>query len=638
MTDKVPSMPRWRILILALLMSIGFITLICSLHTVQVEDSGKYANSQYRQSVRRVLIPAARGRIFDRNGVCLAYNRPSYCIAVYAEELRKPGRWSNTVNSVNAKLDDLSQTLGIERQINRTDIEQHIAKRLPLPLLAWQDIDDTTLARFAESITPDCGMDIYVQPERVYPQGRSAAHLLGYIGRDIPVVTNETFHYNIMGMKGRSGIESSMNEVLSGTPGGKLITVDVSGYRHSETNRPAIPGKDVYLTIDTVLQQHLERLLGNRRGAAVAVDPRNGDILALVSSPSFDPNEMSPAVSSKLWKQLMNDKEKPLLNRAVTGTYPPGSVFKPCVALAALAAGVPQGITYDCNGVYTLGAMKLRCSARAGHGENITIRYGLEQSCNPFFCSLGTHIGIDAIRNFASKVGFGKRTGIRLGGESSGLLPDDAWKRRVYHDGWRTGDTANLAIGQGMLLATPLQIAMYTAAVANGGTLFKPRLVLPGEVREPKSPVLFPGEISNKISIPTEHLKIVRGGMYDVVNAQYGTGRRARVKGLKLAAKTGTAEYGSRSNRRKHTWMIAFAPFDNPEIALAVLVEDGESGGKTVAPIISEALREYFGLEEEGNDSGEDPNSDPEVNPSLQPETESELAGAASVLPQEVQP
>ena len=623
MTDKVKNMPRWRLLVLAFLAVGAIWALAARLHTIQVRESGAYESSQIRQSVRRVLLPAPRGRIFDRDGNLLADNRPSYCIAVYVEELRRPGAWSNTVNAVDARIDELSEALGLPRQISRAEIRQHISKRLPLPLLAWQDIDDRTLARFAETFANDPGMDIYVQPERIYPRGTLAAHVLGYVGRDRPAATNEVFHYNVLGMKGRAGVEASFDDVLSGVPGGRLITVDVSGYRHGETTaRPAIPGRDIRLTLDSGLQAELERLLAGRRAAAVAVDPRNGEILALVSSPAFDPNELSPSIPPATWRALMSDPARPLLDRAISGVYPPGSVFKPCVALAALEAGTPPSVSYSCDGVFVLGNMRLRCSSTYGHGENIGLRYAIEQSCNPFFCSLGTHIGVEAIDAFAAKMGFGRRTGIPLGGERPGLLPTPEWKSRVRHDGWRAGDTANLAIGQGLLLATPLQVAMYAAALANGGTLPRPRLVADeGAMRNAECGMQNASQTSaapaaqtslanlggasrpNLHSASDNAFRIVRGGMYDVVNAPKGTGRRAKVPGLEMAAKTGTAEYGSRQNRRKHTWMIAFAPFDKPTLALAVVIEDGDSGGRTVAPVIRAAFAHYFGLPDPGEET-----------------------------------
>lgn len=579
----------WRMVFLAFLFVFSLFALGRELYRIQVVESRAYSSSQQRQSVRRVLLPAPRGRIFDREGVCMADNRPSYCIAFFIEEMRRPGKWKNTINAVDARIDELSVKLGIPRQISREDIERHVYRQLPLPLLVWQNVDDGILARFSELITPESGMDVYVQPERYYPLGRAGAHLLGYVGRDKPVSpTNEVTHYNVMGMKGRSGVELARNDVLSGIPGGKLITVDVSGYRHSETNRPPIAGKDVQLTVIARLQELCERVVGDRKASVVAIDPRNGDVLALVSTPSFDPNEMSPAVPTALWRRLQDDPLRPLLNRAVTGVYPPGSTFKPVVALAALSSGVSPSITFDCSGVYSLGSMKLRCAARNGHGPAIGMRKAIEVSCNPYFCSLGVHAGMDNMAAFIREFGFGRRTGVGLGGEAVALLPDDAWKRRRFKgEGWRPGDTANLSIGQGYMLATPIQMAMYAGALANCGTLFKPRLYSDEAVA-----------VANEIDVPKGYWEIVRGGMYDVVNAHRGGGRRARVPGIAVAAKTGTAEYGPRSKRKKHTWMIAFAPFDKPTIALAVLVEDGESGGLTAAPVVAAVLREYFGVDD----------------------------------------
>ena len=673
------SMPRWRLVVLALVSVSLLWTLARRLRTIQIDESPAYASTQVRQSLRRVLLPAPRGRILDRNGIILADNRPSYCIAVYVEELRRPGAWSNTVNAVDARIDALSGELCIARQISRDEIARHVLRRLPLPLLAWRDLDDATLARFAERFADEPGLDIYVQPERVYPHGAAAAHVLGYVGRDRPQSPpgGDFFHYDVMGMKGRAGIEASMDGVLAGKPGGRLITVDVSGYRHSETNRPAVPGHDVRLTIDIRLQETLERLLADHRGAAVAVDPGNGDILALVSAPSFDPNDLSPSIPAPLWRQLNANPYRPLLDRAISGVYPPGSVFKPCVALAALEAGVPPSVTYPCDGVYTLGTMRLRCSARYGHGPDVGLRYALEQSCNPFFCALGVRIGIGTIHDYAEKMGFGRRTGVPLAGESTGLLPDPAWKLRVRNDAWRAGDTANLAIGQGLLLVTPLQVAMYTAALANGGRLLAPRLVEQEEIIDNRYQITDNMEqirgnmehgTGNRYGAPAAQIvdrrypstlqpfnpstaprsgasttplrgayRLVRGGMYDVVNAPKGTGRRAKVPGLEMAAKTGTAEYGSRLNRRKHAWMIAFAPYDNPRIALAVLIEDGDSGGRTAAPIIRSAFANYFGLPDQPVDEKEGLEGPDALEGQESPEGP-EGPGNAGVLPEGTYP
>ncbi len=585
MPDDLQDFPQWRLVCIGVLMLGGFIVLANRLHSVQVKNSPVYTGAQQRQSVRRVLLPAPRGRIFDRKGLCLADNRPNYCIAVYLEELRRPGRWSRTVDAVDREVDRMASYLDIPRQITRDDIEQHVFKRLPLPLLAWQGIDMRTLARFSENMEATPGFDVYVQPERVYPRGTLAAHLLGYVGRDRPVLTNEVFHYDILGMRGRAGVERTADTQLSGTPGGQLITVTVTGYKHSTTNRAAIAGTDVRLTLDALLQQTLERLLGGRRAAGVILDPRNGDVLALASLPGFDPNGMSPVISRAAWKRLQEDRERPLLNRAISGVYPPGSIFKPMVALAALAQGVSRDTVFECTGAFALGNMRLRCWAHAGHGT-LAMRQALEQSCNPYFCSLGVNLGLEPIRLMSQQMGLGAKNGIEIAGEAAGLVPSDVWKRRVQRDAWRAGDTANLSIGQGQLLVTPLQMAVYAAALANGGRVLRPRLFL--------NPALPEGECLRKLEVAPQVMETVRGGMFDVIQAERGTGKRAAVKGLQFAGKTGTAEYGAAPNRRKHTWMIAFAPFDNPQVALAILVEDGESGGLTVAPIVNQIMRYLF--------------------------------------------
>jgi penicillin-binding protein 2 len=604
MAGSGPNLPaRWRLAVIGLVILAAFAALASRLHRVQVVESRTFADRAVRQSVRRVLLPATRGRIFDRSGVCLADIRPNYCLAFYIEELRRPGPWSHTIDAVDEEIDRLARVIGRPRETTRDDIATHVRKRLPMPFLAWEGIDYRSLARFAEHVEPSFpGVDIHVQSERVYPHGSLAAHLLGYVGRDKPAITNFAPHFYVPDLRGRAGIEATCDDILAGQPGSTLLRVDAAGYKHDvwET-RPPLAGRDVTLTIDASLQATGERLLAGRRGAIVAVDPRNGEVLALVSMPGFDLNAMSPAPSAAYWKKLNSDPDTPLLNRAIGGVYPPGSTFKPCVALAAATCGISPGLAYDCTGSFTLGAARLHCWNRSGHGE-ISLRKAIEQSCNPYFCHLGILAGWPAVYDAAAALGFGERTGIPLPGERAGLLPDDAWKRKARRDAWRSGDTANASVGQGALLATPLQLAVYAGVLANGGTLRPPRLLLgPPDAVDNPLPV-------RSLSWPGETMETVRNGMYDVVNAPYGTGRLAKVPGVAVAGKTGTAEYGPRANRRKHAWMIAFAPFEAPEIALAVLVEDGDSGGKTAAPIVRAMIAAHFGIEieapsENGNEA-----------------------------------
>jgi penicillin-binding protein 2 len=322
-----------------------------------------------------------------------------------------------------------------------------------------------------------------------------------------------------------------------------------------------------------------EHVLGGRPAAAVVLDARNGNVLALASSPTYNVKSIK---SQKLWKKILNDKNRPLINRAIRGQYPPGSTFKPLIAITALQnKNITPDTIMDCPGYYQIGNRKIKCWNKRGHGH-LKLRKAIEQSCNPFFCNTGILAGYKNIYHMADSVGFGHRTGIELLGEKPGLLPDDAWKRRVIHEGWRAGDTCNVSIGQGYLLVTPLQMAVFTAALANGGYIYRPRLVDDG------SPG---GDLVNRMAWSPEVMSVVRGGMYDVVQAPHGTGKRVKVDGVAMGAKTGTAQYG---NGKHYAWMILFAPFDAPRYAISIVVEDAVSGGITVAPRMKKLIHEIL--------------------------------------------
>ena len=575
----------WRIAVLALFFAGCLIWLAVSLHRVQVVNSADLMQDQVRQSVRRVQVPGARGRIFDRNGICLAENRPSYCIAYYVEELRKRGKWQKTIDAVDADIDRLANVLGVPREISKKTVARHVRQSLPMPLLAWQDVSDEVVARWAEEVGSFPGVDIYVQPERNYPYGTIAAHTLGYVGRDRPKpLPGQRIHFYLPEMLGKSGLEKQYNERLTGSSGGRLIRVDARGYKHAVwEGTPAVGGEDLHLTLDIKVQQVLEKALEGKKGAGVVVDPRNGDVIAIASAPGYDLNDFVPAPSRVLWNKLNTDKALPLYNRALQGRYAPGSTFKPVTAMAALMAKkVTPDETMNCDGVFRLGTMRLRCWNTYGHGE-LALRKAIEQSCNVFFCELGHRTGYDAIRAVAASMGLGVKTGIDLPHEAGGLLPSDEWKRKHMHEPWRPGDTCQIAIGQSMLLTTPLQMAMLTSVLANRGTLFRPRLRAASEN----------GEVVRRMNWPADAIAIVRGGMHDV--ASKGTGRRVQIRGTEVAAKTGTAEYKSGGERKKNTWVTAFAPFDNPSVAIAIIVENGISGGYTVAPLVHDVLVEIFG-------------------------------------------
>jgi len=592
--------------LLALLFGWAIVFLARSLYQVQVVQTQDFSRDQARQSIRRVQVPGPRGRIYDRNGVCLAENRASYCVAYYAEEFRKRGRWINTINAVNEDIDRLAGVLGIPREISYAAVSNHVIRSLPMPLLAWRDVDEVTLARWAEQAEDFPGVDVYVQPERSYPQGGLAAHVLGYVKRDRPLKrpadeldpvlvemfgTNsiERTHFYLPEMIGANGIERQYNGWMTGELGEQLIRVDARGYKHKVwQGRPEKAGMDLRLTLDVRVQYALERSLRGLRGAGVVIDPRNGEVLVLASAPAYDPNEFLPRIPPDLWIRLNEDEARPLYNRAVQGRYAPGSTFKPVTALAAMMQpGFRPEAEHGCDGVFVLGTMRLRCWNTYGHGA-VSFRKAMEQSCNSYFCSLANTMGYGPIYEQARMLGLGVRLGIDLPSENPGLLPTDEWKQQFRKDRWRPGDTCQIAIGQGMLVTTPLQMAAMTAAIANGGTLYRPHLVSHGAG----------GEVIRRIPWTPRAVEMVQAGMHDV--AKYGTGRRVQIRGTEVSAKTGTAEVDVRGRRQKNVWVTAFAPSEAPTVAVAIVVEDGMSGGQTVAPMIREVMLAVFGEAEAG--------------------------------------
>jgi penicillin-binding protein 2 len=575
----------WRIALIALLFGSALLYLAHALYTVQVVQYFAFSSDQARQSIRRVQVPGARGRILDRKGICLAENRASYCIAYYVEELRKRGKWLNTINAVNENVDKLASVLGVPRELSYNAISNHVIRSLPMPLIAWKDVDAVTLARWADRADEFPGVDVYVQPERYYPEKSLANHLLGYVRRDRPDTNSvEKSHFYLPEMFGREGLEKQYNACLTGQLGEQLIRVDARGYKYNVwQGASAVSGRDLQLTLDASIQRVLENALSDKRGAGVVIDPRNGEILAMASAPTFNPNEFIPMIRDGLWKRLTEDAEHPLLNRAIQGRYAPGSIFKPVTAFAAFSqTNFNPNALHHCTGMFVLGTMRLRCWDTYGH-QDIAMRRAIEQSCNSYFCTLGNQIGQLPLIAEAKVLGFGKRTGIDLPGESSGLLPDPEWKLKWIGEKWRPGDTCQMAIGQGLLLATPLQMAVLAATIANGGKVYQPHLVKKDHPPEPL----------RTMDWSSEALAVVKGGMRDVV--QQGTGRRVQLSGTQVSGKTGTAEIDIKGVRHKNTWFLAFAPSEAPTVALVILVEDGESGGKTVAPLVREVLVSIFG-------------------------------------------
>ncbi len=355
---EIPDEEQLRLRVLFLLMLASFCILLAALWRMQVGEGKRYQRDLMRQSIRRVRLPGMRGRIFDRNGVCVADNRPSYDVAVYLEELRQPGKWARTIRSVDSRIEQISAILQRPREVTAEDIRTHTRKRLPLPFVAWRDVDEAGLARLAERAATLPGVDVQIEAVREYPLTNSACHVIGYVGRaDPPEDENEPYHYYLPEMTGKSGVEKVMDGALRGEAGGKLVRVDVSGFRHDDLAvRAPKPGNDVILSLDSRAQKLVEEALAGVSGAGVIVDPNTGDVLAMASVPGFNPNEFVPTISSKRWAQLIGDEGKPLINRAVAAAYAPGSTFKAVVACAALEShkANPQ-TSFTCPGYFVLG-------------------------------------------------------------------------------------------------------------------------------------------------------------------------------------------------------------------------------------------------------------------------------------------
>jgi len=585
--EKVASdVVRARVLLGLMLLAFG--VLAVSLYNVQVSSTSKYETALDRQSMRRIRMPGMRGQILDRNGGVFADNRPSYNVAIFLEELRLVDI------KISETLETLRPIVGYPASAGEEEVVDHVHKLKPLPLMAWRDLDEAALARFAEQCSMIPGADIQVEAVREYPQGALASHVIGYVGRSNMVHdVRRPFHYYADEMVGKSGIEKQFDGVLRGRAGGRLMQVDVEGFHREDIAvDPPEPGSDVQLAIDIKIQEYVEEELQDTVGSAVIVDPRNGDILAMASAPSFDPNMIVPYITTESWNSIIENPDHPLLNRAIQGSYTPGSIVKPIVALAGLENGKldPEYIVH-CPGHFMLGSQKFGCWLTYGHGD-MDLSGAIQNSCNVYFFTAGLSMGREYIVHMSHAVGLGRRTGIGIGGERAGLVPDAAWKRERYGESWWDGDTCNLSIGQGPITVTPLQMALMTAAIANGGTLYRPRLVQ--GVRAPGGEMFqeLPVTVENRLAWSQSSLDVIRKAMFKTVMSPRGTGRNAAVPGVEIAGKTGTAEFGPKALGKKRGWMIAFAPFDEPRYAVAMVLDHAATGG---GADVGPRLRRIFG-------------------------------------------
>jgi penicillin-binding protein 2 len=595
-----------RMPLLIAIVVLAFAGFVIRLFQLQILEGEKLAGIAHGNAVRQIRLEAPRGDVLDREGRVLATTRPAFGVSVMPSDLHAPGR---TFAALGMLLDrepvELAEAVGQPRGRLRF---QPVRLAADLSLDHWGRVESH---RFELP-----GVVTDVRPRRHYVEGELAAHLLGTIGEIGPgELSSEAFEgYRAGDVIGRSGVEKLHEADLHGRAGGRNVVVDVAG-RVVEVldERDPDSGGSLSLTIDLDLQRAAEAaflpdVLGepSRMGAVVALDPRNGDVLALVSKPAFDPNEFAGGIAADVWKRLTTDEWRPLQNRALSGQYPPGSVFKAFVAAAALEEGVvtPRD-TFFCPGHFRLGNRTYRCWKKEGHGT-MALRDALKQSCDVYFYHVGTQLGIDRIARYSKGFQLGRTSGIPLSDEVAGLVPTPEWKERRFSEPWQKGETVSIAIGQGFNLVTPIQLAVAFAAIANGGKILEPRIVLRhtgenGEVVEAGSPV-----VRGHLPVSAENLALVRDALEAVVGEPHGTGGRSRVPGVRVAGKTGTAQVVHLQHTedleddeipiryRDHAWFAAFAPVEAPEIVVSVLVEHGGGGGANAAPIAGKVLTAYF--------------------------------------------
>lgn len=592
-----------RVLMLSGLFLLLTCILVARLFYLQVLQGEKYMllAERNRLSVRLTLAP--RGYIYDRNGVKLAENKKTFQAVLVKEQA---GDYTKT-------LDNFSRLLPIDED-ERARIEKEVARnRVFVPVRVRDNLSFEEMSLLQINAPDLSGISIEEGISRSYGEGTAATHVVGYVSlltdkdtgidKDNPIL--DLPGYRI----GRLGIEEAYEEILQGKPGIRKTEVNAFGrsVRVIE-NVPPIPGQDVHLTIDNRLQKYGMEIFGEEAGSLILTDVKTGDILALVSTPSFDPNLFTMPLSVKNWKELSTNPKKPLQNKAITGLYSPGSTFKIVMSLAGLESGqiTPTNRVF-CNGKVELGSHLFHCWKKQGHGS-MNVVDALKNSCDVFFYEMAQRIGVDRIVSVAHRLGFGQAVDIGLKGEKVGLLPSRKWKQQVKNDGWRMGDTLNLSIGQGYLNTTAVQLAKMITEVANGGYATTLKLV-PDLEQMNKKPV--------PLGFKKEHIALVHRGMDEVVNAQGGTAARSKFdyKGQKMAGKTASTqvrritmkerEAGIKSQDslpweyRDHAMFVAFAPVDNPRYAVAVVVEHGGGGAKAAAPIASKMLYETLKLEDE---------------------------------------
>jgi penicillin-binding protein 2 len=588
MREEIPSNKyKWCNLVLVITMTV----LLIRLWDLQIMRGPEMQQLSEQNRIRVKKVVAPRGIIYDKTGKVIADTRPSFNIYITPEDIKD---FSQTVNG-------LAGLIGWDREevVEKLKAASGMPPSFPVKIKSDIPMDEVAKIESHRVYTP--GVTIQIEPKRNYIYGASLAHVIGYVSEisEEELKNKKSFKdYSPGDYIGKYGLEKTYEKYLRGIDGEKRVEVDAMGREVRTLDVvDSIPGHSLHLNIDLDLQLIADKALENKRGGVVALDPKTGGVIVLASRPGFDPNKFTSGISKDDWKVIATDKAHPLQNKAIQAGYPPGSTFKILVALAALETGViNEHTTFVCHGGFRFGKRVFRCWQAKGHGA-VAIRKAIVESCDVFFYNVGLKLGVDRIQKMADAIGLGKVTGIDLPAEQKGIIPSTEWKRKRFGEPWYEGETVSVAIGQGAVWLTPIQLAQLASFVANDGKTFKPQIVnrivsTTGQLVQSFAPV-----VSAEIKLKPDTLRIVKDGMKGVVNEPGGTAYSSRVAGVPMSGKTGTAQAGSMDKGKDfgdHAWFIAYAPSEEPSLAMSVLVEFGGHGGSQSAPIAKAITENLF--------------------------------------------
>jgi penicillin-binding protein 2 len=585
---------RWRINFIGYIVVAVLLVLVFGFWNAQVVQVDYYQQRAEQNRVREIPLLAPRGRIYDREHRIIADNRPSYNIILIRE---------NSQHTIHETAEMLSSGISMSKDEVLERINKSIKRRDPIfrPIVLKEDVSVSDIAYVKAHAYELPEITVEFQPRRRYVEGELAAHAIGYVGEvtEPELTTPEFVNFKSGDQVGKTGLEREYNSVLTGKDGFKRVIVNSFGREMGQMEaEPYVAGNDLVTTIDLDLQRAAEEMVGDRSGAVIALDPRTGEVLALVSKPSYDPNLFATRISAADWNTLINDPRKPMQNRAIQSRFAPGSVFKVFMAAAGLEAGTLNPLrSIYCPGYATFYGHTFACDKHEGHGA-VSLHNAIVTSCNVFFYNVGKDLEIGRISTYAKMMGLGRKTGIDLPGEDGGLIPSEEWKQKVLKAKWYAGETISVAIGQGYVTITPMQAAWAMGGLTTGGRLKQPHFVNPQELKKiglPANEIL-----QEEYPISQSTVDIVTTAMWGVVNEEGGTGFRARIPGFDVAGKTGTAQVVSKQsgltgqNYKDNSWFVSFAPYRNPEIVVATMIENGGWGAEAAAPVAHAILETYY--------------------------------------------